>query len=136
MISSEENPMATSPDLQFITQRPRDDGCGVVVLSMLTGKPYDAVAALIDWKGQPHHHTTWKELRGVLSELGWQLGDINAAAGWDDIHGLAIVHVMDDHFMLYDEGSGLFYDPWEYKGPQHESHRMPLSFVTVTPPSG
>ena len=125
---------AAEPHLQFITQRPREDGCGVVTLQMLTGQSYDEIAALFDWSGKTHHQTNWSDLRPVLASFGWQLGEIKAAAGWDDISDLAIVHVMDDHFMLYDGRSGVFYDPWEWEGPQQTSSRVPLSFVTVTPP--
>lgn len=122
------------PHLQFITQRPREDGCGVVTLQMLTGRPYEEIADLFDWTGKTQHQTNWSELRPVLAGLDWQLGEITAAAGWDDIRSLAIVHVMDDHFMLYDGCSGVFYDPWEWEGPQQMSNRVPLSFVTVAPP--
>ncbi|MGV3575626.1 MAG: hypothetical protein ACO1O4_10895 [Devosia sp.] len=121
-------------EIAFHTQRPREDGCGVVTLQMLTGKPYDEIADLFDWTGKSHHQTNWNELRPALAGLGWQLGEITAVAGWDDIRSLAIVHVMDDHFMLYDGRSGVFYDPWEWEGPQQTSNRAPLSFVTVAPP--
>ena len=123
-----------TPKLEFATQRPREDGCGVVTLQMLTGKPYDDIAAMFDWTGKAHHQTTWSDLRPVLTALGWHVSEVVAASSWDGIKTLAIVHVMDDHFMLYDGQSGLFYDPWEWEGPQHTSDRVPLSFATVTPP--
>ena len=126
----------TEPHLQFFTQRPREDGCGVVTLQMLTGRPYDELAALFDWTGKAVRQTTWSELRSVLAGLGWQLGEITAVASWDEIGDLAIVHVMDDHFMLYDGRGGIFYDPWEWEGPQQTSNRVPLSFVAVAPPKG
>jgi hypothetical protein len=50
---------------KFVTQCPRDDGCGVFVLQMLTGKPYDQIASMIDWGDQTNHYTTWKELLGA-----------------------------------------------------------------------
>lgn len=46
-------------------QCPRDGGCGVFALQMLTGKPYDQIASMIDWGVQTNHYTTWKELRSV-----------------------------------------------------------------------
>lgn len=131
-------PLVAPPDrphLTFQTQLPRDDGCGVVVLSMLTGKPYGEVAAMIDWKGKVYHHTSWPDLRGVLAGLGWQMGEITPVTFWNEVHGMAIVHVMPDHFMLFDEDSGLYYDPGQAEGPQHMSMLQPLCFVTVAPSS-
>ena len=75
------------------------------MLQMLTGKPYDEIARLIDWGVQTDHYTTWKELRGALTELGWQIDELHEAVRWDDIAGLAIVHVIGDHFILYDAES-------------------------------
>lgn len=54
----------------FHTQCPRDDGCGVFVLQMLTGMSYDDVAAMIDWGDKSAHYTTWNDLCGVLAEIG------------------------------------------------------------------
>ena len=123
-----------TPKLEFATQRPREDGCGVVTLQMLTGKHYDDIAAMFAWTGKAHHQTTWSDLRPVLIALGWHISEVVAASSWEEIKTLAIVHVMDDHFMLYDGKTSLFYDPWEWEGPQHTSDRVPLSFATVTPP--
>ncbi|MGO8506848.1 hypothetical protein AB9F35_36970, partial [Rhizobium leguminosarum] len=49
---------------------------------MLTGKPYDQLAGIIDWGVQTNHYTTWKELRCVLTELGWQTGGLRKAESW------------------------------------------------------
>jgi len=117
---------------EFATQRPRQDGCGGYVLQMLTGLPYDEIAQRIGWTGESVHRSTWVEMRKVLSELNWQFEGPVPASSWDEVHGLAIVHVKDDHFMFHDHG--LFYDPGEPSGPQQDSERVPLSFMMVTPP--
>lgn len=71
-------PAASRIRFDFVTQHSRDDGCGVFVLQMLTGKAFDSIAGMIDWGALQNHYTTWKELRGVLSQLGWPTG----AARW------------------------------------------------------
>lgn len=117
---------------QFVTQRPRDDGCGVFVLQMLTGKTYEQIAAMIDWGVQKNHYTTWKELAGVLTELGWSIGEPHKVNNWSDVSGLAVVHVEVDHFMLYD--NGIFYDPGQWEGPDLDSDSIPISYLPVRPP--
>ncbi|MEO5805865.1 hypothetical protein [Devosia sp.] len=119
---------------EFVTQRPRDDGCGIFVLQMLTGKPYDQIASMIDWGAQKNHYTTWKELQGVLSQLGWRADAIRSATRWDDIDGVAIVHVEPDHFVLYDADNSVFYDPGQPEGPELSSRHTPMSYLRVQPP--
>src|ERR1700712_5150258 len=104
-------PKANKVRFQFFTQSPSDDGCGIFVLQMLTSKPYDQIVRMIDWGSQTNHYTTWKELRGVLNELGWPTGGVCEVEKWADIRGLAVVHVRGDHFILYDADNGMFYDP-------------------------
>ena len=118
----------------FATQRPRDDGCGGFVLQMLTGVPYDEIARRLGWTGDSVHHSSWVEMRKVLTGLDWQFDEPVLAKSWDDVQGLAIVHVREDHFMLYDRENGLFYDPGEASGPQPASARVPIAFMTVMPP--
>ncbi|WP_157628355.1 hypothetical protein [Rhizobium leguminosarum] len=117
----------------FHTQRPRDDGCGVLVLQMLTGMSYDEVAAMIDWGDKSAHYTTWNDLCGVLAEIGVPIEAPIKTSRWSDIQGVAIVHVQRDHFMLYDAENGLFYDPAEMEGPGVASDRVPTSYLTVVP---
>jgi hypothetical protein len=119
---------------EFVTQRPRDDGCGMFVLRMLTGKAYDDIAAMIDWDGQSHHYTTWKELCGVLGALGWRVDELRGAASWGDISGVAVVHVEGDHFILYDAENAVFYDPGQLDGPAIDSRLIPVSFLRVQAP--
>jgi len=119
---------------EFVTQCPRDDGCGVFVLQMLTGKPYDQIASMIDWGVQTNHYTTWKELRGVLSALGWRTGGLRKAESWDDVCGVAVVHVEGDHFILYDADNGIFYDPGQPDGPNLHSRLVPMSYLPVQCP--
>lgn len=123
----------SAPALRFLTQRPREDGCGAVTVQMLTGKADEDIAPLFGWQADELRRTDWTNLRRVLSALDWQLGDIAPVSGWDEINDLAIVHVRDDHFMLYDGQNGLFYDPWEWQGPQQTSSRVPMTFAKVTP---
>ena len=122
------------PRFRFITQLPRDDGCGVFVLQMLTGEPYDTLAGMIDWGAQTHHHTTWKDLRGVLSRLGWHVGRPRRVQQWASIAGVALVHVAPDHFMLYDAENALFYDPSMADGPSRESGQVPISYLPIALP--
>jgi hypothetical protein len=119
---------------EFVTQRPRDDGCGVFVLQMLTGKAYGEIASMIDWGSQSHHYTTWKELRGVQGALGWSIDELRSATSWDDIRGVAVVYVEGDHFILYDAENAIFYDPGQSDGPAIDSQLIPMSFLTVRPP--
>jgi len=118
----------------FATQRPRDDGCGGFVLQMLTGVPYDEIARRLGWTGDSVHHSSWVEMRKVLTGLDWQFDEPVLAKSWDDVQGLAIVHVREDHFMLYDGENGLFYDPAELSGPQQSSEQVPIAFMAVRPP--
>jgi hypothetical protein len=126
----------TPGSIGFITQRPREDGCGCVTLQMLTGKTYAELAPHFGWSVEDLRRTDWANLRDVLYAIGWQLSPVTPVTGWDEILDLAIVHVMEDHFMLYDGRSMTFYDPWELEGPQKVTNRVPMSFATVTPPAG
>jgi hypothetical protein len=123
------------PAIQFHTQRPREDGCGAVTVQMLTGKGHDEVLPLFGWGPEDLRRTDWTNLQQVLTTLGWQMSEITPVSSWDQISDLAVVHVRDDHFMLYDGRSGVFYDPWEWEGPQQTSSRVPMTFVRVTPPA-
>ncbi|WP_259671959.1 hypothetical protein [Rhizobium sp. NZLR8] len=116
---------------QFVTQRPRDDGCGVFVLQMLTGRPYGQLAGMIDWGAQTNHYTTWKELSCVLSEMGWRIGEVRKVESWSDVIGVAVVHVEGDHFILYDADNGIFYDPGQWEGPDLDTQLVPLSYLPV-----
>ncbi|WP_245434972.1 hypothetical protein [Rhizobium anhuiense] len=127
-------PAADKVRFEFVTQCPRDDGCGVFVLQMLTGKPYDQIASMIDWGVQTNHYTTWKELRGVLSALGWRPGGLRKAESWDDVCGVAVVHVKGDHFILYDADNGIFYDPGQPDGPNLHSRLVPMNYLAVQCP--
>lgn len=126
---------ADSVRYEFVTQLPRDDGCGVCVLQMLTGKSYDQIACMIDWGVQTSHYTTWKELQGVLVDLGWNIGQVRKAQSWGDIAGPAIVHVEGDHFILYDGDEGVFYDPGLQQGPHLTTRLVPLTYLLVHRPS-
>lgn len=127
-------PAADKVRFEFVTQCPRDDGCGVFVLQMLTGKPYDQIASMIDWGVQTNHYTTWKELRGVLSALGWRTGGLRKAESWDDVCGVAVVHVEGDHSILYDADNGIFYDPGQPDGPNLHSRLVPMNYLAVQCP--
>jgi hypothetical protein len=119
----------------FITQRPTEDGCGAYVLQMLTGTPLGELEKRIGWTPGALRRSVWSDLLRVLGDLNWSFGTPQPAAGWDDVRGIAIVHVKDDHFMLYDADNSVFYDPWEWEGPALECNRVPLSYLTVHPPS-
>lgn len=121
--------------IPFLTQRPREDGCGVVVLQMLTGKTYGEIAGMITWDDETIHRSTWGTIVGVLGKLGWRFGGPAAVNQWDEVCGVAVVHVLDDHFMLYDADQKVFYDPWEWQGPSSQSARVPLSFMSVERPA-
>ena len=103
---------------------------------MLTGKPYDQLAGMIDWGAQANHYTTWKDLCGVLVALGWDIGELRQATSWDDIRGVAVVHVEGDHFILYDADNGAFYDPGQLEGPDLDSQLIPMSYLSVRPRGG
>lgn len=118
----------------FITQRPTEDGCGAYVLQMLTGKPLPELEAMIGWKRGELRRSVWADLIRVLGEFGWEINTVRPASGWEDVEGVAIVHVAEDHFMLYDGDHKVFYDPWEWEGPAGESSRVPLSYLRVRPP--
>lgn len=122
--------------LPFLTQRPREDGCGLFVLQMLTGKPFEQLVGMIDWGTKTIYQTGWSDLTGVLAGFGWRFDGPHGINTWDEVTGLAIVHVLDDHFMLYDADQAVFYDPWEFTGPSIDTVRHPLSYLRVTPPAG
>ena len=87
---------------------------------------------MIDWGAQKNHYTTWKELRGVLTELGWSIGELRRVDNWSDVSGLAVVHVEEDHFVLFD--NGMVYDPGQGDGPDLSSESIPISYLPVMPP--
>ncbi|WP_203568287.1 hypothetical protein [Aestuariimicrobium ganziense] len=117
--------------LTFVTQLPRDDGCGVVVLQMLSGRTYDEIAAIIDWPIPGVHYSTWTEIMAGLDALGIAHGEVMPAETWDEVTGLAVVHVQPDHFILVDLDRGLFYDPGQEAGPQTSSEAVPRSWLPV-----
>lgn len=121
--------------LRFITQRPREDGCGGVVLQMLTERPFDEIMARIGWGENDLRRSTWDDLIRILGEDGWQFGTPVECTSWDEVRGIAIVHVHDDHFMLYDADNAVFYDPFEFEGPQATSKRIPMRYLTVARPA-
>jgi hypothetical protein len=121
--------------LNFITQRPREDGCGGVVLQMLTGLPFDEIMGRIGWCEHDLRRSTWDDLIRILGELGWQFGEPVECTEWSAVKGIAIVHVHDDHFMLYDADNAIFYDPFEFEGPQTTSKRLPMRYLTVVRPT-
>ncbi len=115
----------------FHTQLPRDDGCGIRVLQMLTGIPYDRLAAMVDWGDRSVHYMRWEDVRSVLTRLGWPIGAAAEAHDWREIQGVAIVHVEGDHFILYDADNGLFYDPGVLNGPDVATQHVPISHLPV-----
>lgn len=121
--------------LNFITQRPREDGCGGVVLQMLTELPFDEIMRRIGWGETDLRRSTWDDLLRILSEEGWEVGTPVECTSWDEVKGIAIVHVHDDHFMLYDADSGVFYDPFEFEGPQSSTKRIPMRYLSVSRPA-
>lgn len=116
------------------TQVPRDDGCGVVVLQMLTGLGYEDVASRIQWGDRAVHYTTWTDLSAVLRGLGVSIGEPISASAWNAVQGVAIVHVEPDHFTLYDANQGLFYDPTDQHGPTTTTDLVPRSYLPVPMP--
>lgn len=115
----------------FLSQRPRDDGCGVVVLQMLTSMAYDDVARRVPWGDRTVHYMTWVDICTVLQSLGWAIEKPIEVVGWSEIEGVAIVHVEPDHFILYDADEGLFYDPAAAEGPADIVDLTPLSYLKV-----
>jgi hypothetical protein len=131
--SNAESEMTTSPlPLTFITQRPREDGCGAVVLQMLTAETYDSIATRIGWREGDLRRSTWADLIRILTGLGWEVGVPIPTDSWQEITSLSIVNVKEDHFMLFDGENGLFYDPWEFEGPQQVTTRVPNAYLPVT----
>jgi hypothetical protein len=121
--------------LNFITQRPREDGCGGVVLQMLTELPFDDIMRRIGWGENDLRRSTWDDLTRILGELGWEFGEPVECTDFSEVQGIAIVHVHDDHFMLYDAENAIFYDPFEFEGPQTTSERIPMRYLTVARPT-
>lgn len=128
------SPTASAPQrFHFCTQDPRTDGCGIVVLKILTDERYEDIVRLVWPQGAVIHHTTWADLMGVLAALGWALGSPITTNSWTNIKGVAIVHVRPDHFVLYDGVNRLIYDPAERQGPQTSTELMPTSYLLVEP---
>jgi hypothetical protein len=119
----------------FFSQRPGEDACGAFVLQMLTGRRFDEVAALFNWAEGDLRRAEWANVIDALKALGWEIAEPRPASNWADVQTLAIVHVKPDHFMLYDGEAGVFYDPWEWQGPQAETSREPLTFLPVKKPA-
>ena len=119
----------------FFTQRPTEDGCGAYVLQMLTGMPLSDLETMIGWEAGELRRSVWPDLIRVLGALGWEIGAPLAVTSWDAVRGVAIVHVAEDHFMLYDADNAVFYDPWEWEGPAFACNRVPLSYLSVRPPN-
>lgn len=128
-------PSPTAIRFPFLTQRPTEDGCGAYVLQMLTGTPLRDLETRIGWKAGELRRSVWPDLIRVLTDFGWEIGTPQAVTSWDAVQGVAIVHVAEDHFMLYDADNAVFYDPWEWEGPSLDSNRVPLSYLTVRPPN-
>lgn len=118
----------------FLTQLPRDDGCGLVVAQMLTGRPYEDLAALVDWGDQSSHYMSWETVKDLLSKLDLILGESRQATRWADIRGLAFVHVKPDHYVLYDAENAVFYDPGLAAGPDTETSLVPMAYYPVRSP--
>ncbi|MBF0679676.1 MAG: hypothetical protein IR164_12160 [Devosia sp.] len=117
--------------LPFITQRPLEDGCGASVLQILTGKPLAEIESHFGWKNGELRRSNWEDIIRILPLYGWQFGARQEVESWDEVHGLAVMHVHDDHFMLYDADTKVFYDPWEFEGPSLVTNRKPISTLTV-----
>jgi hypothetical protein len=124
---------ASEGTFQFVTQLPRDDGCGVVVLQMLSGQPYEQLAGMIDWGRQTNHYMTWGQLFDVLVKLRLNIGESRVATSWADIDGVAVVHLQGDHYILCDADNAVFYDPGLAVGPDTESSLIPMSYFSVRP---
>jgi hypothetical protein len=126
--------MSEQQRLPFFTQQPRDDGCGLFSLQMLTGLPFRTLENMIDWTGRPTRYMTWDDLIVILRELGWRFTQPMPATDWREIRDLALVHVEPDHFMVYDEDARMFYDPAQQQGPSTHTEQVPMSFLSVQPP--
>ena len=115
----------------FVTQQPNDGGCGVVALQMLTGLSFAEIASMIDWgtrRGSPHH-LEGREARPP-ARLGWTVATPRRVNAWQRITGVALVHVKEDHFMLYDAENRLFYDPAQWQGPDATTMQVPISYAS------
>lgn len=117
--------------LHFVTQLPRDDGCGVAVLQMLTGNSYHEIAQTIPWRDPAVHHMTWDLMLPALEASGFQVGELQKTDLWSDVVGLAVVHVQPDHFIIYDANTGDFFDPGKPTGPSRKPTTQPRSFVSI-----
>ncbi len=120
----------------FLSQRPRDDGCGIVVLQMLTNMTYDDIAHRVSWGDRTVHYMTWVDICAVLRGLGWAIEKPIAIDGWAEIEGIAIVHVKPDHFILYDADEGLFYDPAAEQGPVGFVDLTPMTYLKLVDSNG
>jgi len=69
----------------------------------------------------------------MMRSLGWPIGTPIRTSDWSDIQGVAVVHVDEDHFLLYDSVSRLFYDPGEPEWPAVVTSHTPTSYLTVQP---
>lgn len=119
---------------KFLTQRPRDDGCGLIVAQMLTGRSYEEIAGLVDWGNQTSHYMSWGAVKNLLSELDLTRGASRPTTDWSEIEGLAFVHVQPDHYILYDADNEVFYDPALVVGPDTETNLIPIAYYQVTSP--
>ena len=120
-----------APRINFVTQLPRDDGCGVAVLQMLTGNSYHEIARTIPWRDSAVHHMTWDLMLPALEASGFQVGEFQKTDLWSNVAGLAVVHVQPDHFIIYNANTGDFFDPGKSTGPSREPSTQPLSFVSI-----
>lgn len=120
-----------TPRLHFVTQLPREDGCGVAVLQMLSGRSYNEIAQTIAWRDRAVHHMTWDLMLPALEASGFQVGELQNTDLWSNVAGLAVVHVQPDHFVIYDATTGNFFDPGKPTGPSREPTTRPLSFVSL-----
>ena len=120
-----------APRINFVTQLPRDDGCGVAVVQMLTGNSYHEIAQTIPWRDPAVHHMTWDLMLPALEASGFQVGELQKTDLWSNVAGLAVVHVQPDHFIIYDANTGEFFDPGKSTGPSREPRTQPLSFVSI-----
>lgn len=127
-------PLPSKIRFEFLTQLPRDDGCGLVVAQMLTGRPYNEIAGLVEWGTQTDHYMSWDTVRDLLGKLDVILGESRPAKSWPEIRSLAFVHVEPDHYILYDADNGVFYDPGLPVGPDTQTSLVPIAYYPVRPP--
>jgi len=99
---------------------------------MLTAETYDSIAARIGWREGDLRRSTWADLIRILTDLGWKVGAPIPTNSWQEITSLSIVNVKEDHFMLFDGENRVFYDPWEFEGPQQVTNRVPNAYLPVT----